>query len=155
MENKTGWSILDESDGSDKALVLRYAFDECWSRDTSSDKAGWTPDNPSYGHCAVAVLTAEKMLGGTILRYSLKGTPYEHLGSHYRLRLSDEEIFDPTEDQFLNGVPDWKKLEVMVRTREELLNPTQKKNEGTIERYPIFEGRVKKKLDGLDAAIFE
>lgn len=121
--------------------ILEKSFNDCWSRDTSSDEAGWTPENPSYGHCAVATLIAQSVLGGELIRYDLKGTSYEHLGSHYKLCLPDGTILDLTEAQFQGQPPAWG--EPKVRTREELLDPIKNpKNKRTLERYELLKRRV-------------
>ena len=97
----------------------------------------WTPENPSYGHCAIATLVAQRILGGELLRYDLKGTPFEHLGSHYKLRLNDGTILDFTEEQFWGRPPVWG--EPIVRTRAELLDPAKNpRNQKTLERYNLF-----------------
>ncbi|MDO8561063.1 MAG: hypothetical protein Q7R91_02510 [bacterium] len=112
-------------------------FNACWSRETSSDPDGWTPENSSYGHCALATLAAQEMFDGKLLRYDLKGTPYEHMGSHYKLRLPDGIILDFTEAQFQGKPPVWG--EPKVRTRDELLDPAiNPRNQETRDRYTLF-----------------
>jgi len=36
------------------------------SKDTSSDPANWTKDNPTYGHCAIVSVLAQDKFGGII-----------------------------------------------------------------------------------------
>lgn len=127
--------------------VLKRAFAECWSQDTSSDPENWTPENPSYGHCALAAMAAKTVLGGEMLRYDLKGTPYENLGSHYKNRLPDDTIVDFTEAQFQGCPPVWG--EPIVRMHHELLDPDiNPKNRETRKRYALFSQRV---IDYLDS----
>lgn len=129
-------------------VVLKKSFADCWSRETSADEEDWTPENPSWGHCAVASLVAQRVLGGELLRYDLKGTLYEHGGSHYKLRLADGTILDFTEEQFRGKPPVWG--EPAVRTRPELLDPAKNpRNQNTLRRYRIFRERVKAWLDSF------
>jgi hypothetical protein len=123
--------------------LLKRAFAYCWSAETSSDPEGWTPQNPAYGHCAVASLVVQAVLGGELLRYGLTGTPFEHLRSHYRNRLPDGTIVDFTEDQFGGQVPVLP--EPVVRAREEVLDAV--KYPKTVERYELFSKRVVEWLD--------
>lgn len=135
-------------------MALRAAFGEAWSRDTSSDEKGWTPDNPSYGHCVIALLFAEEVLGRSeYLRYDLSGTPYADMRSHYKLRLANGSVVDFTENQFRQGVPDWNKLDMKVRIRKELLDPSNKSNESTIRRYRTFRDRVIRALQAAGAVV--
>lgn len=54
------------------------------NRETSQDPAGWTPENPLWGHCAVVCLAAQNLFGGELLRASLTEVPgFEHMRSHY------------------------------------------------------------------------
>lgn len=70
------------------------------SRETSSDPKGWSSDNPLYGHCAVASLVAQNLFGGTLMRVSLEGTPFETMRSHYFNVLPDGTAQDFTAPQF-------------------------------------------------------
>ncbi|MFY9462114.1 MAG: hypothetical protein WAP51_02840 [Candidatus Sungiibacteriota bacterium] len=125
--------------------VLKKSFADCWSRETSLDEEGWTPENPSYGHCAIASLIAQRVLGGELLRYDLKGTPFEHMRSHYMNRLPDGTIVDFTEAQFGVSVPVLP--EPVVRKREEVLDPV--KYPKTVERYKLCSKRVREWLDSF------
>ena len=128
--------------------VLKKSFNDCWSRETSSDPEHWTPENPSWGHCAVAELVAQAVLGGDLLRYDLSGTPFAAMGSHYKLRLHDGTILDFTDAQFGGHSIAWG--EPKVRTRKELLDPAKNpRNQGTLDRYNLFRGRVKAWLDSF------
>ena len=130
--------------------VLEKSFNNCWSRETSADPDHWTPENPSWGHCAVAELAAQAVLGGELLRYDLSGTPFAAMGSHYKLRLSDGTILDFTEAQFQGYPIEWK--EPIVRQRKELLDPAvNPRNQKTLERYNLFRGRVNQWLDSFRA----
>lgn len=91
------------------------------------------------------------MLGGELLRYDLKGTPYEHLRSHYRNRLPDGTIVDFTESQFQGNVPSLP--EPTLRQREEVLDPV--KYHKTVERYKLLRARVRESIgDQLGAGEF-
>jgi hypothetical protein len=71
------------------------------AKETAAGKgAGWTPENPLWGHCAVASLLIQKLFGGTLERASLAGTPFAAGGSHYRNRLPDGSMIDSTAAQF-------------------------------------------------------
>jgi len=52
-------------------------------KETSADPENWSPDNPLWGHCAVASLLAQDVFGGDLVRASLEGTPFATMRSHY------------------------------------------------------------------------
>lgn len=122
--------------------ILKKSFADCWSRETSLDDERWTQENPTWGHCAIASLVAQVVLGGDLLRYDLKGTPFEHMRSHYKNRLPDGTIVDFTEAQF--GANALVLPEPVVRSREEVLDPV--KYPKTVERYKLFLKRVREWL---------
>lgn len=97
-------------------------------KDTSADPAGWSENNPTWGHCAVVALLAQDYFGGQILRASLKDTPYKSSGSHYR-----NEDIDFTEEQFGN-------IQLVLhfepRSRDYLLS-----NANTALRYALLKQR--------------
>lgn len=71
------------------------------SRETSSDPANWTEDNPLYGHCAIVAIIINGIFGGKILRASLlKVKGYEKMSSHYWNRLPNGVEVDLTSGQF-------------------------------------------------------
>lgn len=95
-----------------------------WSRDTSADPEGWTPDNPTHGHCAVAALIVQDVFGGDLLRCPIPG------GSHYWNRLPDGSELDLTAGQFKNPV---ERVGIEVRSREYVLS-----FEATAKRYELL-----------------
>lgn len=75
-------------------VALVGALRTGWTRDTSADNQHWSPDNPSYGQCAVTSLIVQDILGGCLLRARVKGT------THYWNRLPSGEEIDLTREQF-------------------------------------------------------
>jgi hypothetical protein len=73
-------------------------------RSTGADPAGWTPQNPLWTHCVVVSMLAQDLFGGTLLRASLVGTPFEAMHSHYWNLLPEGER-DFTAAQFLGQRP--------------------------------------------------
>lgn len=128
--------------------VLKKSFAESWSRDTSADPDNWTPENPSWGHCAVAALVVQTVMGGELLRYDLSGTPFAAMRSHYRNRLPDGTLVDLTQEQFQGQLPDLP--EPVVRARSEVLDPV--KYPDSVRRYELFKRRVIAWLDSFDAS---
>lgn len=92
---------------------VKYLLRQAFCRETSFTPDKWTPENPSYGHCAVAVLVAQDVLGGEIRRGSLPKEWADKFGyqSHYWnvlpvLRtLGAYNSFDCTRDQFPEDFP--------------------------------------------------
>ena len=82
----------------DLALKLRQA----WQRETSSDPAGWAPQNPAWGQCAVTACIVQDVLGGDIVWAEAK-TPAGNTISHYFNKLADGSVVDLTRDQFPAG----------------------------------------------------
>lgn len=101
---------------------------------------GWTQENPTWGHCAVASLVAQNFFGGELLRISLDGTDFAASRSHYFNRLPDGTLFDATEAQF-QGRLTTTTLPAEKRTREYVLEGAD-----TRERYAILAFRFARAL---------
>lgn len=114
------------------AVVMR----KCCAADTSFDSAGWTTDNPWWGHCLVVSLLVQDICGGDLIRQSLKGVPgYEHFGTHYSNRLPDGAYVDFTVGQLRGLLLDTAKE---VRSRESGF-----KDPDTVrDRYDRFKERL-------------
>ena len=96
---------------------------------------GWTPENPTFGHCAVASLVVQDLFGGELLRVSLEGTEFSEGRSHYFNRLPSGEIVDLTLAQFQGRLP--ANLPAQERTREYVLSAPDTDN-----RYRILWERL-------------
>lgn len=86
---------------------LKYLLRESASAETSVTPELWTPENWSYGHCAVFTLMAHYFYGGKILRGLLPKEWAERLGyrSHYWNLTWDGKIIDLSRDQFPKRFP--------------------------------------------------
>ena len=100
---------------------------------------GWTPENPTFGHCAVVSLLAQDLFGGELLRISLEGTPFAEGGSHYYNHLPDGTVVDFTAQQF----GDWKcdGIPTEIRARERTLGGAD-----TRTRYELLKARLAEAL---------
>lgn len=117
----------------------RLLFTVC-ARDTSADPAGWTPENPLWGHCAVASLAAQDRFGGSLLRASLETFPkFAHMRSHYWNRFPNGTQRDFTIAQCGEDRPQG--LIAEERTRAYLLS-----NPDTMDRYKLLSWRLAKAL---------
>ncbi|OGN04909.1 MAG: hypothetical protein A2831_02530 [Candidatus Yanofskybacteria bacterium RIFCSPHIGHO2_01_FULL_44_17] len=104
--------------------------------DTSLDSAGWSTENPLWGHCAIVSLVAQNLFGGELLRASLAETPgLEHMRSHYWNRLGDGSVEDFTKPQFCGNYPS--KLKAEPRERSYALSFPE-----TVKRYKLLAWRV-------------
>lgn len=103
--------------------------------DTSADPEGWTPENPLWGHCAVASVLAQDFFGGELVRYSLETVKgYEYLKSHFANLLPSGEIVDFTISQYPKNIVEG--VEHELRTRERVLN-----HPDTLRRYKLLKSR--------------
>lgn len=87
---------------------LKYLIRKSASRETSVPPAElWTPENPLYGHCAVATALCEDLCGGTTKRGVIPPEWHEQLGykSHYWNILPDGTDFDLFQEQFPPNFP--------------------------------------------------
>jgi hypothetical protein len=113
---------------------FRTVLSRICTRETSSDPAGWTPENPLWGHCAVVALLAQDRFGGELLRASLDGTVFAHMRSHYWNRLADGREEDFTRAQFGTEYP--RELQPVIRERSYVLAHAE-----TAERYGHLSSR--------------
>ena len=73
---------------------LTQAVRQAWSRETSADPKGWSPQNPAWGQCAVTALVIQDYFGGTLLRGEVGQI------SHYWNVLPSGKELDLTRSQF-------------------------------------------------------
>ena len=125
--------------------LVANCIEHACSRETSSDAAGWSPENPTYGHCALAVAFIQEAYGGDFLRYDLAGTSFAAMRSHYKNRLPDGTVFDATEKQFQGRIAFADLPEPLTRMREEILDPV--KYPETVRRYKEFRARVGEQIE--------
>ena len=117
-------------------------------RDTSADPDGWTPENPLWGHCAVASVAAQDRFGGGLLRASLEKFPkWAQMRSHYWNRFPHGGQRDFTEPQFGGDPP--RGLEAGEKSRAYVLSfgPTR-------ERYRLLSWRIAK-AENAGNALFD
>ncbi|MDP3645620.1 MAG: hypothetical protein Q8R25_00845 [bacterium] len=118
---------------------LKHFLRRAAQSDTSSAPDTWTAANPLWGHCAVASAIAQKIFGGDLLRYDLKGTKFEFMGSHYSNRLSYDRLVDFTASQF-SGENPCPSITPTVRERSTVLDPV--KYPKVVARYKQLFWRV-------------
>lgn len=82
-----------------KLSQLEVLLKQAWSRETSSDPARWTPENPAWGQCAVTALVVHDYFGGRLL-WALARLPDGREISHYFNETEDKQIIDATKCQF-------------------------------------------------------
>lgn len=119
--------------GKISVAELEKILPKICGRETSSNPAGWQPENPLHGHCAVVSLLAQDLFGGELLRIPLDGTAFAEMRSHYYNRLPSGDAYDFTRAQFGDRIP--YHLMVMNETRERayLLS-----NAETAKRYELL-----------------
>lgn len=99
---------------------------QAWSRETSVDPDGWTPENPAWGQCAVTALVVQDVIGGE-LRAGWVGKV-----RHYWNIVGSHDL-DLTLRQFGSGWP----KDAEPRSREDVLG-----NADTERRYRLLRERV-------------
>ena len=117
--------MMDSREFFGKILV------KVFSADTSFDSKGWSPKNPTYGHCAVATLVIDDFCNAKdkkIAKIKVNGV------SHY-FNVIDGNVVDMTAEQFgLENALNYSEME--FSTREYLLS-----NENTLKRYKTLKKR--------------
>lgn len=80
---------------------LERLLRKCWSKETSADPDGWTPENPAWGQCAVTSLVVQDFFGGDLMRGSLENVKnFEFMKSHYWNRIPNRKRIDLSRSQF-------------------------------------------------------
>lgn len=75
------------------------AIPKACAQDTAAgDGKGWTPDNPTWGHCAVVALWVQNFYGGLLARVDLAGTPFAGQRSHYYNDTSNPLVGESAQD---------------------------------------------------------
>lgn len=96
---------------------------------------GWVPENPLWGHCAVAALLVQALYGGDLLRVSLLETEFAASQSHYFNLLPQGTWYDATEGQFA-GRLQTKSLRASLRDRAYVIGGAD-----TASRYALLKFR--------------
>ena len=126
--------------------ALRQAMDPIFSCDTVFGDCKW-PAYPSAGHCFMAAIAVQDLLGGDILYGQVNDI------HHYWNRVGDYEI-DITADQF-----DEKKIQVKkgairphiaVFGRERYVRPPKDGNEEAMVIYDRFRKKLTEELSDRD-----
>lgn len=122
--------------------VVAEAIIRSCAKDTSADPDGWTEENPTWGHCAVAALVLQDWFGGGLIHTRTTGSGFRR--NHYWNRLPGGFDVDATREQF----PPWTTFAGFEeRTRDQLLDSSRNpKNAETRERYLLFRKRVDENL---------
>lgn len=108
---------------------------------TTSDYTGWMPENPLWGHCAVASLVAQDLFGWGLLRASLLEVPeFAAMRSHYKNFFSSGAR-DFTAPQFGERYPE--NLEWVARARADVLSPAYPQ---TLQRYKLIAFRIAREI---------
>ncbi|HZM76582.1 MAG TPA: hypothetical protein VFC19_12695 [Candidatus Limnocylindrales bacterium] len=85
---------------------IEAALKACWAADTCSpddlERAGWSPENPAWGHCDVTAMLLNDIFGGDLVVGEVfAGT--EQQGYHWWNRLDSGVEIDLTRSQFRQG----------------------------------------------------
>jgi hypothetical protein len=121
---------------------LEQILEKCWTKETSSDAAGWTPENPAFGQCAVTACIVNDYFGGKLVWAPVNVNGKEV--SHYFNNIDGKEI-DLTKKQFPAGavVPQGiDKTKGLPTTRDYVLS-----FQATIDRYALLKSRVEKEMN--------
>jgi hypothetical protein len=86
--------------GIAEALRAAWAADTCSPDDVA--RAGWSPDNPAWGHCDITALIINDLFGGDLVLGEVYSNGQQH-GYHWWNRLSSGLEIDQTREQFRLG----------------------------------------------------
>jgi hypothetical protein len=111
----------------ESAVRVSFARDTC----AEDDLPSWTPENPSRGHCAVAALTLNDLLGGLLLRAEVHRDGL-HTGYHWWNRLAGVDV-DLTADQFADDE---------VVGEPAVIERPPGRPRRYADQYELFQGRV-------------
>jgi hypothetical protein len=120
---------------------IEAAIRASWSLDTAEEDDGWTPDNPSRGHCDVTTLVVHDIFGGEVLGADVFKDG-ERIEGHMWNRLPGGMEVDLTRDQFRNGEVIG---EPTVRQRPARFDPSHPRYH-RYEAYLVLAGRVRERL---------
>jgi hypothetical protein len=85
---------------------IEAALKASWAADTCSpddlERAGWSPDNPAWGHCDVTAMLISDIFGGDLVVGEVYAGDEQH-GYHWWNRLDSGLDLDLTRSQFRSG----------------------------------------------------
>lgn len=96
VSGMTPWTLTSIAE----ALRSAWAVDTCSPDDIA--RAGWSPDNPAWGHCDIAALIINDLFGGDFLLAEVHLDGEQH-GYHSWNRLGTGLEIDVTREQFRLG----------------------------------------------------
>lgn len=91
------WTLLE----IDHALRASWAADTCSPDDL--DRAGWSRDNPAWGHCDITALVVHDLFSGDLVVGDVHSADGQRQGFHWWNRPSDGVEIDLTREQFRDG----------------------------------------------------
>lgn len=121
---------------------LRELFLKGWSKETCYPKSkdSWTPENPTFGQCAVTALLINDLFGGEIV----SNTKYHH----YFNILEDGTEIDLTREQWADVVIEGHE----PSTRDYILFSDRGREVQTLERYQLLRKKIEKEMLHIDYA---
>ncbi len=125
-------------------FAVTQAITRAWSAETSYDPAGWTPQNPAYGQCAVTACVFQDLMGGDIL-WCEAALPDGKKVSHF-FNAANGQGLDLTASQFPPGtvIPKGQAYPGTSSTRDHILAYPD-----TVKRYE----KLKKDVVRIMAAL--
>lgn len=114
---------------------------QIWSRESSGDPAGWTPDMPAYMQCHATTRLAKSLFGGVIMYQTLKPTlilPGEDLYWGHCVNKIKGRLYDFTVSQLA--------CEPYTLVRQRVLS------DGQLDQFDSGWPGMKEKIEALDLA---
>ena len=137
---EVGREVVRLKPGNPKIRTLDDLFNillECWCKETAypSCQKDWSPDDPSYGQCAITAMLVHDLFGGTIHRIRNSGG-----GTHYFNKIGGR-YFDLTAAQFWNY-----NLPLHHEPNEEMPRSICGRNPDTANRYKLLVAKIAEKV---------
>ena len=123
--------------GIETALKASWAADTCSPDDF--ERAGWSPENPAWGHCDITALLINDIFGGDLVLGEVFAGA-EQQGYHWWNRLDSDLDVDLTRSQFRSG-------QLVVETK--VMRRPQERPQRRYKEYLLLRKRVEALLGPL------
>jgi hypothetical protein len=130
------WTLTD----IERALRASWAADTCSPDDVA--RAGWSEENPAWGHCDITALVVNDIFGGDLVVGEVYAGGERH-GYHWWNRLDGGLDIDLTREQFRDG-----QSVVQARVVKRPPGPPPRRN----AEYLLLRERVERQLGQLPQA---